>query len=172
MPGNRPLLDVAHSERIEGSITSLSQHRLLGSLVRFCVRRREQILYLVVGVWNTLFGYAVWALLYYLLRAHLHYLVIQVISWPAAVANAYIGFRWVVFRSKGSIWGELPRFSLVYLVGLALSLMVLPILVRTLPLNLYVIQAMFTAAVVVLTYLGHKYFSFRASRKAHVKDCE
>jgi putative flippase GtrA len=132
--------------------------------VRFCTRRREQILYLLVGGWNTLFGYAVWALLYYLLRPYLHYLVIQVISWPIPVGVAYILYRRIVFRSGGSMWRELPRFSLVYLAGLALALIVLPILVRLLPVNLYVIQALFTAVVIVLTYLGHKYFSFRVGR--------
>jgi hypothetical protein len=42
----------------------------------------------------------------------------------------------------------------------------LPILVRTLPYNLYAIQALFTAAVVLLSYLGHKYFSFRGGRRS------
>ena len=85
--------------------------RSSGRPVRFYLRRREQLLYLVVGGWNTLFGYAIWAVLQYLLGDHLHYLVIVLISWPIAVLNAYLGYRYVVFRSRGPIRRELPRFS-------------------------------------------------------------
>jgi putative flippase GtrA len=161
------------SARIDGLLARLSEGPRIGPLARLCVRRREHILYLVIGGWNTLFGYAIWALFYYLLRSHLHYLVIQVISWPFAVVNAYVCYRTFVFRSKASVWRELPRFSLVYVAGLVLALALLPVLVRVIPLNLYLIQAMFTAVVVVLTYLAHKYFSFNASSGGRVSkdDC-
>jgi putative flippase GtrA len=48
----------------------------------------------------------------YLLGNHLHYLVVVVLSWPIAVLNAYLGYRYIVFRSRGSVLRELPRFSL------------------------------------------------------------
>ena len=138
---------------------------LLGKAGAFCHRRREQILYLVVGGWNTLFGYGVWALMEYLLHDYLHYLIILVLSWPFAVLNAYVCYRHFVFRSHGSIRRELPRFSLVYAVTLVLGLVALPILLHTLPFSIYVIQAGFTAVVVVASYLSHKYFSFGGNRK-------
>jgi putative flippase GtrA len=163
-----PLLTL--QARIGDLFADLSDRPMVGPFARFCVRRREQVLYLMVGGWNTLFGYAFWALLQYLLHPYLHYLAVLVISWPFAVVNAYICYRCFVFRSKGSVWRELPRFSLVYVVGLALGLVVLPILVRILPLSLYVIQALFMAVVIVLTYLAHKYFSFRTSHKAHATE--
>ena len=127
--------------------------------------RREQILYLLIGAWNTLFGYGVWALMEYLLHDYLHYLIILVLSWPFAVLNAYIGYRIFVFRSKDSVWRELPRFSLVYLVTLCAGLLALPILLRTLPFNIYVIQAGYTVVVVILSYLSHKFFSFGGNRR-------
>jgi putative flippase GtrA len=132
--------------------------------MRLARLHREQILYLVVGGWNTLFGYAVWALLEYLLHDSLHYLLILVLSWPVAVLNAYVCYRVFVFRSRGSIWRELPRFTLVYAVSLALSLVALPILLRTLPFSIYVIAAGFTAVMVVATYVSHKFFSFGGRR--------
>ena len=123
-------------------------------------RRREQILYLVVGAWNTAFGYGIWALLQFLLGERLHYLVVVLIAWPIAVFNAYLGYRYVVFRSRGSILRELPRFSLVYLVTLAINLVLLPIALRILPFNIYLTQAVLTAIVVIGSYLGHRSFSF------------
>jgi len=127
---------------------------------------REQIAYLLVGAWNTLFGYALFALLYYLLGTHLHVDVILVLSYVISIANAYIGYRFVVFRSTGSMARELPRFTAVYAVTLAANLVVLPLSLRLLPWNVYVVQGLFTVVIVVLSYLGHKYFSFRGGGAA------
>ncbi len=85
------------------------------------------------------------------------------LAWFPAVLNAYLGYRVVVFRSKGSVWRELPRFSLVYVGTLVVGLIGLPILLHVLPFNIYVTQALFTAAMVVVSYLAHKFFSFRSS---------
>jgi putative flippase GtrA len=118
----------------------------------------------VVGAWNTVFGYAVWALLQFLLGERLHYLLIVLIAWPIAVLNAYLGYRYLVFRSRGSILREFPRFSLVYVASLVVSLVGLPLALALLPLNIYVVQALLTALVVVGSYLSHRSFSFAASR--------
>src|SRR5664280_2252727 len=138
----------------------LREHALFGRPVRFYFRRREQLLYLAVGGWNTVFGYGVWALLQYLLGDHLHYLVVVVLSWPFAVLNAYLGYRYVVFRSRGSVFRELPRFSLVYVLTLLVNLALLPIALRVTPFNIYVVQALLTGVVVICSYLAHKYYSF------------
>jgi putative flippase GtrA len=126
------------SNRIERRLDGLRAHPALGRPVRFYFRRREQLLYLAVGGWNTVFGYGVWALLQYLLGDHLHYLVVVVLSWPIAVLNAYLGYRYIVFRSRGPVLRELPRFSLVYVATLLVNLALLPIALRVLPFNIYV----------------------------------
>ena len=151
--------------RWEASLDVLRTHSALRPMVTFYFRRREQILYLVIGGWNTVFGYSVWAVLQHLLGDHVHYLLVVLLSWPLAVMNAYLGYRLVVFQSRGSVLTELPRFSLVYLVSLVANLALLPLALARLPFNIYVIQALFTAAVVVVSYLGHKYFSFRPGRQ-------
>jgi putative flippase GtrA len=156
--------------RWETQLDLLRDHSALGPAVRFYFRRREQLLYLVVGGWNTVFGYGAWALLQYMLGDYLHYLVVVVLSWPIAVLNAYLGYRLIVFRSRGSVLRELPRFSLVYLATLLVNLALLPIALSVLPFSIYVIQALFTAVVVVGSYLGHKYYSFRRSRHRDVRD--
>ena len=64
-----------------------------------------------------------------------------------SIANAYVCYRYVVFRSHGERAGaRCPRFSSVYLVALAANLIVLPLALRTLPFNAYVVQALFTMA--------------------------
>jgi putative flippase GtrA len=155
------------SNGFEQRLDGLRDHPTLGLPVRFYFRRREQLLYLVVGGWNTVFGYGVWALMQYLLGGHLHYLVIVVLAWPIAVLNAYLGYRFVVFRSRGSVLRELPRFSLVYLVTLIVNLALLPVALNVLPFNIYVVMALLTTIVVVCSYLSHKYYSFGASRRGN-----
>jgi putative flippase GtrA len=154
----------------EKHLDELRAHPTIGRPVRFYFRRREQLLYLAVGAWNTVFGYGVWALLQYVLGNHLHYLVVVVLSWPFAVLNAYLGYRYIVFRSRGPVLKEVPRFSLVYLATLLVNLALLPVALRVLPSNIYAIQALFTGIVVVCSYLGHKYYSFGAKHRRDAVD--
>lgn len=137
------------------------EERVDGLVPRKLHPYREQVLYLAVGGWNTLFGYLCFAGLYYWLQGVLPVAVILVFSYAVSIVNAYVCYRYLVFRSRGSVLREIPRFTSVYLVALAANLVVLPLALRTLPLNAYVVQALFTVAVVVLSYLGHRFFSFR-----------
>jgi putative flippase GtrA len=127
----------------------------------FLAPHGEKLQYLVVGVFNTVFGYAVWAALYALLAQRLGYALVLVVSYAIAIANAYVWYRFVVFRSHNSVWRELPRFSAVYLATMVVNLIVFPIAVRRLPFNAYAIQAVFTLGVVVASYTAHKRISFR-----------
>jgi putative flippase GtrA len=133
-------------------------------------RRREQILYLVVGGWNTLFGYGVFALLYHLLHDLAGMpkisgsLTALVVASIIGIANNYVLYRTIVFRSHGAVRRELPRFLLVYLVALAINLILLPLALHELPFNAYSVQAVYTLGVVVATYIANKYFSFAATR--------
>jgi putative flippase GtrA len=158
------------TDALDRRLERLREHPAVGLPVRFYLRRREQVLYLVVGGWNTVFGYAVWALLQLLLGDRLHYLLILLLAWPIAVLNAYLGYRYLVFRSRGPILRELPRFSLVYLATLGANLVLLPIALRVLPFTIYVVQALLTVVVIAGSYLGHKYFSFGGGRPSPPTD--
>jgi len=132
-----------------------------GSLRALLVRRREQILFVVVGVWNTAFGYGVFALFYWLLRGSVPATVILLLSYAVAVTNNFLCHKYIVFRTRGGHAGEILRFVVVYVPILVANLIVLPLALRTLPLNAYVIQAVYMLVVVVLSYLGLKLFTFR-----------
>jgi len=135
------------------------------------VRRREQILYVVVGGWNTLFGYGAFALFYHLLHdvAGLSRVsgseTALVASTVVGVINNYVLYRTIVFRSHGPVRREVPRFLVVYAAVLVVNLIALPVALRTLPFSVYLIQAAFTVAVVVSTYVANKYFSFASGQR-------
>jgi putative flippase GtrA len=122
---------------------------------------RERIMFLVVGGWNTFLGYGLFAGLYFFLQARTPLAVIIVISYVLATANNYVCYKLFVFRTKGNVLREYAKFTTVYLPVFAANLVVLPIALRALPLNAYAIQALFTVLVVVVSYVGHKYFTFR-----------
>lgn len=127
-------------------------------------RYREQLTFLVVGGWNTVFGYGVFALLYWLFGDRLNVDAILALSFVPTTANAYVCYRYLVFRSTGKFRRELPRFTLVYGITAVANLIVLPIAKRTLPISVYGVEALFLFVIVCASYVGHKYFSFRGAK--------
>ena len=112
----------------EAQRTRAAIERAADALVpRRLARYREQLQYLGVGAWNTLFGYCVWAVLQYTLHDYINYLLIIVLAYPISIANAYVCYRYIVFRSHGRVWREVPRFSTVYLLTMAANLLLLPL---------------------------------------------
>ncbi len=127
---------------------------------------REKVLYLLVGGWNTVFQYVSFALLYYLLHGILFSSLILFISYALSSVNGFLGYRFIVFRSKGRPLVEYLKFQLVYAPLLAVNLVVLPLTLAYTPLSAYVVQALFAVFSVVAGYLGNKYFTFRKPRSA------
>jgi putative flippase GtrA len=76
------------------------------------------------------------------------------------VIFAFVMHRRFVFRVTGHVWRDLARFESVYLVALGINAVALPLLVH-LGANRIVAQAGITIATAVLSYVGHRYFSFR-----------
>ena len=136
---------------------------------------RGQIMrYLVVGAWNSLFGYGCFFLI---LRLFLHLSPTQ----PALTASialvfatiinitvSFLGYKWFVFRTKGNYLREYRRSLLVYLPSLilnAVAIAPLTALLRLAP-HLktqapYVAGALLAGFTVILNFFGHKHISFR-----------
>lgn len=114
-----------------------------------------------VGVANTAFGFAVFAVLQSALGTWLHYQVIVVISNVVSIVEAYILQRWLVFRFTGGWWAGLARFSTVYLVALGVSLLLMPVLVELLSVDPIPAYGVVLVVQALGTYLAHKLFTFR-----------
>jgi putative flippase GtrA len=134
-------------------------------MMRFAVgvwrRYRQQILYLVVGGWNTLFQYGVFVVCWYLLHDHLHPDVVLLIAYLIASINGFLGFRYIVFKPVSHPLLEYMRFQMVYVPLLVVNMIGLPLLLKHTSLGAYAIQALFGAFSVVVGYVGNKYFTFR-----------
>jgi putative flippase GtrA len=128
--------------------------------------------YLLVGAWNTLFGYGLFAALTALLDPIVPHSYIP----ACAIANllnvtvSYLGYKWFVFKTQGNYLREWARCFVVYSGAIAMSVILLPILVLTIRRGTpfihaapYIAGAVLTAGIMVYSFLGHRKFSFRAS---------
>lgn len=123
--------------------------------------KNEKIRYLLVGGYNTAFGYILFALLLMLLKDGVHYLIVLIISHVISVINAYLAYKFLVFKTKGRWLNEFGKFNTVYLGVLAINLVALPAMVELLGIRPIVGQAWFVIITVIASYLGHKHFSFK-----------
>ena len=139
----------------------------------------QMMRYLLVGAWNTLFGYGCFFLL---VRIFLHVLPVGpalTASIALAVATiinvtvSFLGYKWFVFRTQGNYWREYRRSMLVYLPTLFLSaiaiaplteaLRLIPSLTTKAP---YIAGATLACATAVGSFFGHKHISFKVKTEA------
>jgi len=141
--------------------TELTRHIPPGQLGR----------YLLVGAWNTLFGYGTFALFTALLNPIVShsYIWASLLSSLLNITIAFLGYKWFVFRTKGNYLREWLRCVAVYSGGIVFGLIALPVLVVLIRRNTrfftqapYIAGAFLTLFVVLYSFLGHKKFSFRS----------
>lgn len=117
--------------------------------------------YLIVGGWNTVFGIFVYAILYHWYGEWVHYLLLTIPANVLAITNAYIGYKIFVFKTHGQILREYFRCYVVYGVGSLAGMGLLFILVHVAGIHPVYANIIGTGAVVICSYCGHKFFSFR-----------
>jgi putative flippase GtrA len=123
--------------------------------------RDQGVRYLLVGAWNTLFGYGVFAVLQLTLGDEVHYLILLAIAQVLATLNAFVGYRLLVFKVKGTVLRDLARFSVVYVGAFAVNVVALPLLVELGGIPVLLAQALLVGATVVASFFAHRNFSFR-----------
>jgi putative flippase GtrA len=130
-----------------------------------------KVRFVIVGVWNTVFGYAVFCLLDYLFEhvfkaRYMAYMSAISIAQVIAVINAFIFHKYYTFRSKAKnimILHEFFKFSLTYTVVFAFNIVLLPVFVE-----IFHIQPRISGLIILfintlVSYLGHSRFSFKNS---------
>jgi putative flippase GtrA len=126
--------------------------------------------YIVVGGFNTVFGYALFALLTWSFKGlgPYNYMYAAVLGNVIAISVAFLGYKWFVFRTRGNYLIEWMRCFGVYGGSALISLAGLPILVPILRHVLqrpgqapYIAGALLMMVTVLFSFFGHKNFSFR-----------
>jgi putative flippase GtrA len=129
------------------------------------VVRDQRVAFLIVGGINTVVGFLCFAGFLVLLGKQ-RYLVALVCAHVVAVLIAFVLYRFAVFRVRGHLLADLWRFETVYLSALAVNFVVLPVLVELAHLPVLLAQALIVLVTSVMSWVGHKHFSFRRPTSA------
>jgi putative flippase GtrA len=124
------------------------------------VVRDQRVAFLLVGGINTVVGFACFVGFLVLLGKQ-RYLVALVCAHVVSVLVAFVLYRLAVFRVRGHVLRDLWRFETVYLTALGVNFVLLPVLVEIAHLPVLVAQALIVLVTSVMSWVGHKHFSFR-----------
>lgn len=123
--------------------------------------RVRELRYLLVGGFNTLFGYALGVGLYLALSPWLHILLIGVIGNVVAITVSFTTYKTLVFQTRGRWLAEYLKSWLVYGGSAVLGTLLLWLLVDGLAVPIWIAQALAILITVIVSYLGHARFTFR-----------
>lgn len=131
----------------------------------------ELLRFVGVGLWNTAFGFATFALFACLLDARYPkygYIAAGALSSVLNISVAFLGYKWFVFKTKGNYLREWTRCLAVYSSSIVLGLILLPLLVFMIRhLTLLSDGAPYAAAAIIVclnalyNFIGNKAFTFR-----------
>jgi len=158
------------------------------SLLAFAKRvtSAQFVRYIIVGGWNTAFGYGTFVFFTFLFTKHsVHgYIYASVLSNLLSITVAFFGYKFFVFKTKGNYLKEWSRCMIVYGSAAIPGIFFLPIIknaiVFSTPIHAqltifgftlhlhtlapYLAGAAITACTVVYSFFGHRKFSFKAPR--------
>ena len=122
---------------------------------------KQKIRFLLVGGFNTLFGYFMFLFVNLVIGPYFGYVSSLVIAQIISASVAYKLFQRFVFTDGSKGFKAYARFQSVYIVPLAANMVVLPVLVEFFSLEIYIAQAAFSTGWIVASFFVHKNFSFR-----------
>lgn len=134
-----------------------------GPLLRLVRDRR--VAFLIVGSINTIVGLAWFAVFDATIGPRWGYMATLGTAHVAAVLCAFALYRRFVFRVRGHVLLDLARFEVVNLTSLAFNAVTLPLLVELAHLQPLPAQVVITFATMIISYFGHRDFSFRRRRR-------
>ena len=130
--------------------------------------------YLVVGMFNTVFGYLTFALFTLAISRHYPrygYIIAGLISSVLNISVAFLGYKWFIFKTKGNYLREWLRCMAVYSGGIAMGTVLLPAVVFLIryisPVDKkapYLAAAILSVLTVIYSFLGNKKFSFKPTQ--------
>lgn len=132
--------------------------------------RRQGLLYLAVGGWNTVFAFASFAALQFALGGEVHYVAVLTLSWIIGVLESFVAYRLIVFRVHGHVLRDLARFSSVYVGAFLFNLAALPLAVDVVGIQVLVAQAAVVLVTVASSFFLHRRFSFRRDLAEPVRE--
>jgi putative flippase GtrA len=123
----------------------------------------QRVRFLAVGAFNTVLGYVTFSALtlWVFHDVQFGYLLSLACSYAIGISVAFVLYRRLVFVVHGHVVRDLVRFVSVYAVSIAVNAVVLPLLVEVADVPPLVAQAVVVLITTLLSFFGHRSFSFR-----------
>jgi putative flippase GtrA len=121
----------------------------------------RRFVFLLVGGFNVVQGFAWFTLFNALLGDRLPYLGVLVLAYLPAILIGFVLYRTLVFNVVGHWVRDLARFTLVQAVAFLVNVASLPFFHEILGVPIVPAQALSVIVIVVFSYFAHLYFSFR-----------
>lgn len=132
--------------------------RLYLNVEDFWFRRNQKLRFLLVGGFNTVFAYGVYAFLLEIIG--LPYIWSLIVQYFITVNVSILTMRYYVFQSRGAFGAEYCKAWTVYIGIFALNSLMLTLLVEICHIDELWAQGIYLVVSTIVTYLLHKYFSF------------
>ena len=123
---------------------------------------KQFIKFVIVGVINTIVGYGSYSLLIYL---NLNYIIANTISTIIGITNSYILNTKITFNESKRDAKTPFKFVSVYFISYIVGTFNLTILIKRLSVNSYIAGLCNIFVTTIISYFGHKYFSFKEVKK-------
>ena len=136
-----------------------------------CIKHREIIVYLIVGVMTTVVAWAakfLWNIVFYAGTAHplpVQTTILTIVEFVAGVAFAYpTNRKWVFQSTNPNILKEAAGFVASRLATLGIQMLLNLVLINVLNMNFYLATVLISVVVVVSNYVFSKLLVFRKKK--------
>lgn len=135
------------------------------------MKYEEILVYLVVGGLTTVVSWAakfLWNFIFYDNTSHptaIQNIVLSTVCWVAGVIFAFFTNRKYVFKSKGPMLKEAPKFVASRLSTYFIDIAIMQVLGTLLGVNVYIATLVSAVVVIVLNYVFSKLFVFNKKKE-------
>jgi putative flippase GtrA len=118
---------------------------------------RQLVKFILAGILNTIVGYGAFFLLLYFFD----YMAALVGAYAVGIANGFVWNKYWTFRSDKSKTVEFIKYNSVYVLSFIINAAALSVMVDRLSVDPKAGQLILLPVTTLVSYLGHKYWSFR-----------
>lgn len=114
--------------------------------------------FVVVGILNAIISVGSY---FILLDLNIYYIYSSLMAHIIGITNSFIWNKLWTFKSKGNLLIEYLKFNSVYVVTFVVNVILLIIFVEKFMLNPKIAGILAIGVISIISYYGHRYWSFR-----------
>ena len=124
--------------------------------------KKFYIKYLIAGLINTLFGYCIGLVNFFLLYERFGIIYVSILNNILAITFSFLNYKFFVFKTSKSLWlKEYFKIYIVYVISFLISTFILWLCIEILFINIYYSQAISIFSTVLISYFFNKSFTFK-----------